>query len=263
MRLRLVGGRDFKASDDSRSPPVAVVNQAFAERFFQGRHPLGRRIDTRDRVLTVVGVVADSKAERIDETTQPFFYLPFDQFYAADDQFKLHVRTERRPETALAAVRRAVRAIDPGVATFGAVSLEQHVGAALFMQKTAATMLAALAAIAALLAALGFYGVMSYSVSRRTQEIGIRVALGATPNTVLRTVMAEAAGLTLAGVAAGLLAALAAARAVGGLLYRVSATDPLILSGATLVIAAITVAASYIPARRALRVDPVRALREE
>jgi predicted permease len=275
MRIPLVDGRDFTEHDDEKTNPVMIVNQTFAKRFFAGRNPIGRRVRGWGEWFTVVGVAQDSKYHYPGEAPLPYFYVPFRQIYRADMQLAFYVRTAGDAKTALPLVREKVREIDPNVSVFDAVPLTEYIGASLYAQKIAASLLTVLGALAVVLAAVGLYSVMSYSVVQRTHEIGIRMALGARPDDVLRLVVRQ--GLTLAsvGLLVGFLLAMAVARSLsaisfagsamgsGGRLLGVSATDPLIYAGAALFLIGVAALAAYIPARRAARVEPMEALRYE
>jgi predicted permease len=275
MRIPLLDGRDFTEHDDEKSNAVMIVNQTFVKRFFGGRNPIGRRVQGWGKWFTVVGVAQDSKYHYPSEATPPYFYVPFRQIYRADMQLAFYVRTKGDPKIALALVRDKVREIDPNVNVFDAVPLTEYIGASLYPQKIAASLLTVLGSLAVLLAAVGLYSVMSYSVVQRTHEIGIRMALGARPADVLRLVVRQ--GLTLAsiGMLVGFALAVAMARSLsaisfassamgnGGKLLDVSATDPLIYLGAALFLTGVAALAAYIPARRAARVEPMEALRYE
>ncbi len=275
MRIPLVDGRDFTEHDDEKSNPVMIVNQTFAKRFFGGRNPVGRRVRGWGEWFTVVGVAQDSKYHYPGEAALPYFYVPFRQIYRADMQLAFYVRTAGDPKLALPLVREKVREIDPNVNVFDAVPLAEYIGASLYPQKIAASLLTVLGSLAVVLAAVGLYSVMSYSVVQRTHEIGIRMALGARPDDVLRLVVRQ--GLTLAsvGMLVGFALAIAVARSLsalsfagsamgsGGRLLGVSATDPLIYLGAALFLTGVAAFAAYIPARRAARVEPMEALRYE
>jgi predicted permease len=275
MRIPLVDGRDFTEHDDEKSNPAMIVNQTFANRFFGGRNPVGRRVRGLGEWFTVVGVAQDSKYHYPGEAALPYFYVPFRQVYRADMQLAVYLRTAGDPKLALPLVREKVREIDPNVNVFDAVPLAEYIGASLYPQKIAASLLTVLGSLAVVLAAVGLYSVMSYSVVQRTHEIGIRMALGAQPDDVLRLVVRQ--GLTLAsvGMLVGFALAVAVARSLsaisfagsamgsGGRLLGVSATDPLIYLGAALFLAGVAALAAYIPARRAARVEPMEALRYE
>jgi predicted permease len=275
MRIPVTEGRNFTEHDDEKSPLVMIVNQTFARRFFGAGNPIGRRIHGWGEWLTVVGVAQDSKYHYLSEAATPYFYVPFRQVYRADMTLAFYVRTKGDPNGALAMVREKVREIDPNVTVFDAVPLEEYIGASLYPQKLAASLLGVLGSIAVMLAAVGLYSVLAFAVTQRTHEIGIRMALGASPADVLGLVVRQ--GLTVAsfGLVVGLGLALAAARifasisftgeAMGshGTLLGAAATDPLIYLGAAIFLAGVAALAAYIPAKRAASVDPMTALRCE
>jgi predicted permease len=275
MRIPLVDGRDFTEHDDKKSNPVMIVNQTFVKRFFAGRNPIGRRVRGWGEWFTVVGVAQDSKYHYPSEATPPYFYVPFRQIYRADMQLAFYVRTVGDPKIALPLVREKVREIDPNVIVFDAAPLAEYIGASLYPQKLAASLLTVLGSLAVVLAAVGLYSVMSYSVVQRTHEIGIRMALGARPDDVLRLVVRQGLTLAAVGLLVGFALAIAVARSLsalsfagsamgsGGRLLGVSATDPLIYAGAALFLTAFAAFATYVPARRAARVEPMEALRYE
>ena len=262
MRIPLIEGRDFTGHDDENAPPVIIVNQTFARRFFGGRTAIGHRVRGWGRWFTIAGVARDSKYVKPNEAATPYFYVPFRQA-TASPVVALYVRTAGEPERAVAALRSAAGSIDPGVGIFDAMPLTEYIGASLFGQKVAAVMLAVLGVVALVLAATGIYSVMAYSVAQRTREIGLRMALGARPADVLALVVRRGMRLTLFGVAIGVVAALAVTRLAARLLVHVSATDPLVFAAASLFLAAVALPANYLPARRATRIDPNEALRCE
>jgi predicted permease len=261
MRIPLLDGRDFTERDDENSNPVMVVSETFAHRFFHGRNPLGYKVHGWGKWFTIVGVVKDTKYHRPNEPSQPYFYVPFRQVYRADLAIAFYVRMAGDPARGLAAIRRETRSLDPNVGVFDAMPLAESITASLFPQKVAASLLGALGTIALLLAAVGLYSLMAYSISQRTQELGIRMALGATPFDVLKLVVRQGMSLTAAGLLVGIAVAVAVTRVAAGMLVDVSATDPLIFAGAVLFLALISLLASYVPARRATRIDPIIALR--
>jgi predicted permease len=263
MRIPLVDGRDFRDADDPGATPVVIVNESFARRFLPGRNPLGSRLRGWGRELTIVGVAKDSKYRSLGGRAEPYLYFPFAQFYGPSTGMAMHLRTTVAPESLLPAVRRVVRQMDPNVAVFVALSLKDYIGAAYFMQKIAATLLSALGLMALVLAALGLYSVMAYSVAQRTQEFGVRLALGAQPGDLLRLVVGQGARLAALGLLVGALGALAAARLISSSLYGTSPADPVVFAGVAGLLAVIALAACYFPARRAANVDPIQALREE
>jgi predicted permease len=272
MRIALIEGRDFTERDDSRSPPVAIINETFARRFFPGQEPVGRQLHLDRQAhlgaeggwdLTVVGVVKDIKYRGLDETPQPYFYMPMQQAGGPDAEFGLHVRTVGPPLQLLPELRRELRSIDPRVHAFEVFTLSDFIGAAWFAQKIGAALLGVLGTLALLLAALGLFSVTAYSVSQRTQEIGIRMALGAQAVDVFRPVVGQSLRLAMAGIGIGLVLSFALTRLVASQLLGVSATDPLIFVGVSCLLCAVALAASIIPARRAIKVDPLIALRAE
>ena len=262
LRIPLLEGREFTAHDDESAPPVIVVNQSFARRFFAGANPVGRKVYVWGTWNTVVGLARDCKYYTLSEAPRPYFFVPMEQ-QDTDKAVDFFVRTAGSSDQALRALRREAAAIDPEVGAFEAMPLAEYIGAPLFPRKVAASLLAMLGALSLLLAAVGLYSVMAYSVSQRTNEIGIRIALGARAGDVLGMVMRRGMLLTAAGLAAGLIAALAGARLVGRMLVNVSASDPPIFAGAMAFLGLVALAASYLPARRATKVDPMTALRSE
>ncbi|MGB7758446.1 MAG: ABC transporter permease [Bryobacteraceae bacterium] len=261
LRIPLVEGRDFTDHDDEKSAQVMIVSQAFARRFFGGRYPIGQHVHGWGRWFDVVGVAKDCKYQHLDEAPRPYFYVPFRQVYREDMGIRLYARTAGDPRQAMEPVRRAVRSLDPDAGVFDSMPMEENIDAALFTEKLAAIMLAVLGGVALLLAALGLYGVMAYAVAERRHEIGIRIALGARPGDVVGMVVKQGMALTLIGLAAGTVAAIAVTRVVAAALVQVSATDPLVFAGALLFLAAVAALASYLPARLAAGIDPNQTLR--
>jgi predicted permease len=263
MRIALIEGRDFTERDDRQTQPVAIINETFARRFFRGQEPVGRQLGVWGTVCTVVGVVKDIKYRNLGETPQPYFYRPMQQVWGPDTGFWLHVRTVGPPLQLLPELRRELRSVDPRVHAFEVFTLSDYIGAAWFAQKIGAALLGVLGTLALLLAALGLFSVMAYSVSQRTQEIGIRMALGAQMIDVLRPIVGQSLRLAMAGIGIGLVLSFALTRLVASQLLGVSATDPLIFVGVSCLLCAAALAASIIPARRAIKVDPLIALRAE
>jgi predicted permease len=262
LRIPLLEGRDFTERDNAAAEPVAIVNAPFARRFFDGRNPVGRRIKAGGRWLTVVGLVKENKYYLLTEAPRPYFYAPLAQVGAPED-IAFYIRSAGDPLQSIATMRREAAAVDPNAGVFDAMPLAEYIGNPLFPQRFAASLMSALGVMALLLAAVGLYSVMAYAVSQRIHEIGIRLALGARPGDVLGMVVREGIVLTAAGVGAGLAGALAATRLLSGLLVGVSATDPLIFTAAGLFILLVALLASYLPARRASKVDPIVALRHQ
>ena len=264
MKIPLLEGREFGQSDTTNTPPVAIINQTAARRFWPGQSAIGRRVIVGrppfDQARVVVGIVKDSKYRRLTEEVRPAVFSPFFQSYRGD--MTLHVRTTGEPATMLAAVRREAQALDPSLPLYNAKTLEEQKGSSLYTSRMAATLLTMFGVLALLLAAVGLYGVMAYTVNRRTHEIGIRLALGAQAREVRRLLMVEGTAIMTIGLLLGLGAALAGARLVESFLYGVRPNDPIAFAGAALLLAAVTVLANYLPARRASRTDPMIALRQ-
>ena len=244
--------------------PVAVINQEMAQRMFGGIDPLGQRVhfgspNAKAPWMTIVGVVGNVLTERLDADARPTLYRPVAQ--ATNLSFALLVRTGGDPGRLSNDLSRIVRAADPDLPTFAVRTMDDVQAAATASRRFSMQLLGAFAVLALGLAAIGIYGVMAYLVSHRTREIGIRMALGARPSAVLRMVVSHALGLAAGGVAIGLLAALMLSRLVGGLLFRVSPTDPATFVAIASTLIGTAVAAAGMPARRAAKVDPMVALR--
>jgi predicted permease len=265
LRIPLLTGRDFRPEDSGAATRVMIVNQSFARRFFGGRDPVGRSVRIGGQPYTIVGMVKDSKYASLSEAPQPYIYTSFDQVHYASGEggVAFYARTGGDTRGFIPVLRREMSAIDPNSAGLTAMPLSDYISAAWFGPRIASLLLGALGAISVLLAGVGLYGVMAYSVSQRTREIGLRMALGADPAGVLRMVLRRGFLLTLAGIAAGLFLAMAATPRIEPLLYRVSPADPVSIAGAALFLIAVAVLASLIPALRATRVDPLLALRQE
>jgi len=262
MKIPLLEGGDFTDHDTETTRPVMIVNRTFAGRFLPGGSAIGRRVFALREWYTVVGVARDIKYVKPTEAATPYIYVPVRQ--TADGQMLiLHIRTQGDPERFASVVQHEVVAADPAVRVFDSMLMTESITAGVFGQRMAAALLAGMGLFALALAATGLYSVMAYSVAQRTQEIGIRMALGARPADVLRMVVRGGMRLTLIGVAIGVIIALALMRLAASLLIHVSASDPAVFIGATVFLAAVALAASYLPARRATRIDPNDALRCE
>jgi putative ABC transport system permease protein len=265
LGARLLGGRGFTAAEAGGFTPVAVVNAAFASRFWPFETPLGRRFRLSDAPhpewLTVIGVVADFKGDEIHNRVEPSAYLPYP--YLAISNTGLIVRGRVRPAALAPLVRQAVHAADPALPVFRLATMEQVRRAGYWAQRLFSQMFGIFGAVALALAAIGIYGVLSYNVSHRLREIGVRMALGARHRHVLGLVIGQALALTAAGIACGIAAALGLNRLLGRLLYEISPTDPASYAGIALFLAGVALLASAVPARRALEADPLDALRQE
>jgi len=263
MEVPLVRGRGFTDADRPGAPLVVVVNQAFAKKFWGDADPIGKRISITGEAgpwLEVVGLARDGKYVSIAESPRPYVFYPQLQ---NPDGVTLLVRTSGDPRTVLGAVRREVTAVAPNWMIERPRTLEENVGGSLLPQRIAAGLLAGFGVIALLLAAVGLYGVVAFAVAQRTREIGIRVALGAQRGEVMKMMLRQ--GMTLAGIGllVGLPLAFGAGKLISGFLLGVGAADPLVFIGAAASLIAVTLVASYVPARRASRVDPMVALRSQ
>jgi predicted permease len=265
MRVPLLAGRTFDARDDMRAAPVVIVSDAFARRWFgSAAAAVGHRVRpnaTRGQWTTIVGVVGSVRHVSLAEDPEPEFYLAATQF--PQGATAVVVRTAGDPRAAARRLREVVAAVDRTVPISDVRPADDLVGTSLAQQRVVMTLLLAFAAVGLALGAVGVYGVVSYAVARRTREIGVRVALGAGRPAVVRAVLGEGLGYALAGVGAGLAAAAVLTRAMRSLVYGVSPTDPLTFGGLALLLVAVAAAASWLPARRAARLDPVAALRAE
>ncbi len=265
MGVPLRGGRIFSDFDGPDAPPVAVVNETLARQLWPAENPIGRRLrlglGARLPWITVVGVVADQRRQQLDRPPIAQIFFPWAQNPSRG--MNLIVRTEAEPTALAPALRAAVRSIDPTVPIEAITTVRKLLDRTVAPRRFHTGILAAFAIIALLLAGVGIFGLMHYSVSRRTREIGVRTALGASAPQILRQILAEGLTLAGAGVTIGLGGAVAMSRAFSALLYEVSPIDPVSLIAATLALIAIAALASFLPARRASRIDPMIALRAE
>jgi predicted permease len=261
MGIRVLRGRAIGRQDAAGAPLVAVVNERFAEKYWPGLDPLGRRFRQGGRWFTVVGVAEQGKYENIDEPKRSLVYLSYDQDPWAE--FTFHVRAAGDPMALSAALRAAAQSVSADLPLLDLRTMANHMQASMFVQRLGATMLAAFGLIALALSAIGIYGVMSYSVSQRTREIGVRVALGAARRDVVGMVVGRGMRLAGIGLVIGLAAALGAGQLLRTQLVGVGPRDPLTFTAIALLLGAVALGASWIPARRAARVDPMVALRYE
>lgn len=263
MGIPIVRGRDFGDSDTASAPPIVIVNETLARRIAPDGNAVGKRLrmDSKGEPLEVVGVVKDIKYDQLAERTPFFAYRPLGQRYRAE--MTLHVRTAGDPQAVMKQVQNEVRALDPNLPLTNVKTLEEHMRLPLAPAKLFAWLSSLFGVLALLLAATGLYGVMAYLVSGRTREFGIRVALGAHSTDVLRLVLAEGLTLVGVGIVVGLVASVALTRVLQSALYGVSATDPVTFAGVAALLSVVTLVACLIPARRAMKVDPMIALRYE
>ena len=271
MGISLLQGRDFsqvgpKASSNSVGPDYVIVNQTMADKFWPGEEPLGRRFTFYgdDAPVEIIGIAANSKYNQLAEDPQPFAYLPLQQSYRdAKVIMSAFIRTRGGPTSVAGEVRTIVRRLDPNLPITGIAPMGQVLDNSMWLPRIGAWLVAVFGALALFLAGIGVYGVISFSVSQRTHEIGLRMALGAKSGDAMALVVRQGLTLALIGVVVGLVASIALTRVMGTFLVGVDALDPVVFGGVALVLSAVSMLASYIPALRATRVDPVTALRFE
>jgi predicted permease len=264
MEIPLVAGRGFTAADNETAPQVVVINEAAARTYFPNESPLGRRFGSSPETsgrLEIIGILRDAKYNSVRGAAVPTVYRPYRQAPAGTMTFE--VRTSGDPLASVGTIRDAVRQVDPGVPLIDLTTQTEEIERRFGQEKMFAQAYALFGALALVVAAVGLFGLMSYSVARRTYEIGVRMALGAASGDVLRLVMRESMRLVSTGVALGLAGAVATSRLVANLLYGVAPADPIAAAGAVTVMLLVSAAAGYVPARRASRVDPLTALRYE
>ncbi len=267
MDIRLLRGRVFNDADNDSAPRVAIVSETFAQRYWPNEDPVGKRIhrggpeaDAKNW-LTVVGIVSDTKQYGLDAKTKTEFYVPY--FQDPILRMTLAVRTTPSPLALSEAVRSAVLAIDPDEPVYGIRTMDQWLEESIGQRRVTLILLGSFAGLALLLAAIGIYGVMTYNITQRTHEIGIRMALGAQTGDVLQLFVGQGLRMALLGVVIGLAAAFGLSQLLSSLLFGVSARDPLTFAAVAIALTGVALAASYIPARRAMEVDPMVALRYE
>ena len=266
LRIPLLRGRQFTAADRAGQLPVAVVSQSVAQRFWPNADPIGRRIGLPwdSPLMTIVGVVPDTRQDSLRDTSRTSVYMPWAQRTAfLGSEMWVLVRSTSDPTPLAATVRAVVRELDRTVAVSNVRTMDAVVADSIRGTRFTVFLVGAFALAALLLGAIGIYGVMSYLVGQRTQEMGIRLALGSTMTAVIGLVVGRAARLAAIGIAIGIIGALFATRWLGALLYEVSATDPITFIAVPMLFLAVALLASYAPAQRATRIDPVRALRAE
>ena len=259
--IPLVSGREFTRADNETAAPVAIVNETMAARYWAGKNPIGDRLQVKDKWLEIVGVSKTSRYYSMREMPKPFFYVPLRQKFSVGAA--LNIRTKLRPETMAAALSRELKAMDANLALYEVISLQEQLDRSTSAQKVAVTLTGVLAGLALVLASIGLYGVMSYTVSQSTRELGLRMALGARTPELFRLVISRGLALTAGGILLGAAAALGLTRLLGYLLYKVSPRDPLAFGSAFLILLIVSLIACFLPAWRATRVDPIVALRYE
>jgi predicted permease len=261
---KLLRGRGFREDEDSSKPLVAIVNRSFQQKYFPNEDPTGKQLASlgdKPRIREIVGVVEDIKEGPLNTANRPVLYQPFGQdpsYY-----FNVVVRTSQAEQSLLPAMSATIRQLDPDLVPFGGKTMRLQMEASTYLPRTAAWLVGGFSGVALLLGVVGLYGVVAYSVSQRTREIGVRMALGAQRRTVYELILKEAGWLTLAGIVTGLLGAVAAAQLMSSLLFGVKAWDVITLVGVALLLGCAALVASFFPARRAAGVNPLDALRVE
>ncbi|HKD63296.1 MAG TPA: FtsX-like permease family protein, partial [Candidatus Acidoferrales bacterium] len=268
LKIALRQGRDFTAQDDLNTTPVVIVNESLARQFFPGENPIGKRIrpgisvdEKPSRMREIIGVVTDVKFKDLTSEWMPTTYVPQSQIPIG--RLTLIVRAAGDPSSLARPVAEMVRSIDPDLPAYNVRTVEEYLDGTIAIPRFNTMLLGIFAGLALVLTAIGLYGVISYSVAQRTHEIGIRIALGAQPSEMMRLVIEQGLRLALFGVGLGLIAAFAFTHFLSNLLFGVTATDPVSFAAVVVTLLAVVLLACYIPARRAMRVDPMVALRYE
>jgi predicted permease len=259
MGIPVRAGRVFEASDNETAPPVFVINEAFARRYWPNENAVGKTVRVGRTPFQIIGVVGDVRQVSITEAAEPAAYIHYRQNMRSG--MSIAVRTLGDPLRYANAVRQAIWSLDPNQTITSLETMTSVVGGTVARPRLLATLLLLFGLMGLSLGALGIYGVLAYAVSQRRQEIGVRVALGASPRSVLRLVVGEGMTLALIGIAAGLAGAFLLTRLMAAVLYEVRTTDPATFATVVVVLLGAALGASWLPARRALRIDPVQALR--
>jgi len=259
LGIPLASGREFTRADDENAPFVAIVNEAMADQYWRGRDPVGSRVQVKGRWMRVVGVAKMAKYRSLTEISKPFLYVPARQNTMG---LGLLIRTSLPAQSMSKILVREIHALDSNLAPLEVITMREQVDRTASAQHVAVVMLGVCSVLALVLASIGLYGVMSHTVSQSSRELGLRMALGADSPELLRLVMSQGMALTMAGIAVGAVAAFALTRLIGNLLYRVSPHDPRAYGLALVTMIVASLVACYVPARRAIRTDPVRALRD-
>jgi putative ABC transport system permease protein len=268
LGIPLLRGRAFTDDDAAGKPNVAIISDAMARKYFPGEEPLSKRIafgdqSKADSWRTIVGVVGNVRQESMEDEPFPTAFTPYRQDHESLARAAIVLRTDSDPSALAAALRREIAAIDPRQPVSHVETMEELLSASMTRPRFVTLLLGVLASVALALATLGVYALLSYTVTERTREIGIRMALGAQRRDVFKMVIGQGAALALVGVAVGLACAFALTRVMSSLLFGVTATDPLTFAGVALVVTCVALVACYLPARRATKVDPMIALRYE
>lgn len=269
MGIPLIKGRDFDDRDKHGSTPVVIITEAFARQYFPNEDPIGKRIkpgissieDEDTTMRDIVGVVGDVRNINLSKEPPPAYYVP--QTQVPFSQMVTVIKTISEPRSLISAVTKEVAAMDPDVPLFEVKSMEEFMSASVAAPRFNTTLLSIFAAVALVLTVVGLYGVMSYSVAQRTNEIGIRLALGAQSRDVLLMVVKQGSTLILVGLVIGLASAYALTRLIASLLFGITTKDPLTFAAVAVLLAIVALLACYVPALRATKVDPMEALRCE
>jgi len=261
LGIPIVSGREFTRTDDENAPPIAIINETMAAKYWPGKNAVGQRVKVTDRWLEIVGIAKNSNYRTKLEAPMPFLYVPLRQNWGV--QNTLLVRTRETPGALLNALSREVHALDPNLAPRMPSRMQEQVDEMSYSQRLAVTLVALFGGMALFLAAIGLYAVMSYSVSQSTRDLGLRMALGARASDVLRLVISRGLRLTTAGIIIGAIAALVLTQLMGNLLYKVSPRDPLAFGFALVIMTIVALTACFLPAWRATRIDPAEALRDQ
>ncbi len=261
MQIPLVAGREISAQDTSETQAVAIVNQAFVDRYWPGQNPLGKMVATQEMRFSIVGVAQNAKYDRLDEVTVPIIYLPILQDYSPYGI--IHARVSGEPLAFAKPIEKAVRELNAGLPVFDESTLERQVEIGSMGQRIAGTFVGLFGVLALILAAVGIYGVIAYTTRQRTREIGIRLALGAQRRDVFQLVLGRGVQLILFGLGIGFVLSIILTRFLRALLFQVGATDVITFMGVGILLSAVALLACYLPARRAMRVNPIVALRNE
>ena len=261
LQIPLRAGRLFDARDTDKSPAVVIISEAIAQRYFPGEAPVGQRVRIGDGDAEIVGVVGDIRRAALNDVPREDMYFPFER--QPGNAIGLFIRTTGDPLDAFPAIRSTIRSLEPQAVLFETRTLADLAAQSAAVARLAMQLLGGFAIVALLLSAVGIYGVMSYSVRRRTRELGTRLALGASRADIVRLVMREAGLLAAVGLIVGMATGLTAARALSAILYGVPPWDPLALAGAAVALTITALGAGYVPARRAARLDPARTLATE
>jgi predicted permease len=261
MNTPVIAGRELIPADTAETQPVVVVNETFARRYLGNRPAIGQHVRIYGVQRVVAGVARDSKFFQLDEKPQPWVYLPVSQYFVSDANFL--VRTMGDPRAYTRPVEEVIHSVDPLLPVYGERTLEASISASFFGQRIGGSFLGFFGAVALALAAIGLYGVLAYTVSQRSREVGIRMALGASRADVLKLILTQGLNLAAIGIGIGLALALAVTRLMRSLLLDVSPTDMPAIAGVSALLIAVAMLASYVPARRAARIDPILAIRHE